>query len=32
MRIYLDTCCYNRPHDNKNQVKIKLESIAKLHI
>ncbi|MGL4670494.1 MAG: type II toxin-antitoxin system VapC family toxin [Methanobacteriaceae archaeon] len=32
MKIYLDTCCYNRPFDNQNQIKIELESIAKLHI
>lgn len=32
MKIYLDTCCYNRPFDNQNQLKIELESIAKLHI
>lgn len=32
MKIYLDTCCYNRPFDDQTQVKIELESIAKLHI
>jgi hypothetical protein len=32
MRIYLDTCCYNRPFDDKIQMKIRLESMAKLHI
>ncbi|MDR0912658.1 MAG: hypothetical protein LBM96_08700 [Methanobrevibacter sp.] len=32
MRIYLDTCCYNRPYDDKKQMKIRLESMAKLHI
>jgi len=32
MKIYLDTCCYNRPFDDQNQLKIELESIAKLYI
>jgi len=32
MRIYLDTCCYNRPFDDKNLMKIKLESPSKLLI
>ncbi|MDR3291545.1 MAG: type II toxin-antitoxin system VapC family toxin [Methanobrevibacter sp.] len=32
MKIYLDTCCYNRPFDDQNQVKIELESTAKLYI
>ena len=32
MRIYLDTCCYNRPFDDKHLMKIRLESMAKLHI
>jgi hypothetical protein len=31
-RIYLDTCCYNRPFDNKTQITIQLESNAKLFI
>lgn len=30
MRIYLDTCCYNRPFDDKSLMNIKLESISKL--
>jgi predicted nucleic acid-binding protein len=32
MRIYLDNCCYNRPFDDQNQMKIHLETIAKLYI
>ena len=26
MRIYLDNCCYNRPFDDQNQVKVLIES------
>jgi len=32
MRIYLDNCCFNRPYDDQNQFKIKIESEAKLII
>ncbi|TZE82965.1 PIN domain-containing protein [Calorimonas adulescens] len=32
MRIYLDNCCFNRPFDDQTQMKIKLESEAKLYI
>ena len=32
MRIYLDNCCYNRPYDDQSQLRISLESQAKLHI
>ena len=32
MRIYLDNCCYNRPFDDQNQLKIAMESAAKLAI
>lgn len=32
MRIYLDNCCYNRPYDDQNQMRIHLEAEAKLHI
>ena len=32
MKIYLDTCCYNRPFDNQTQIKINLETTAKLAI
>lgn len=31
-RIYLDTCCLNRPFDDQSQVRIRLESEAILHI
>jgi len=31
-RLYLDNCCFNRPFDNQEQLKIKLETEAKLHI
>jgi predicted nucleic acid-binding protein len=32
MLLYLDTCCFNRPFDEQAQVKIQLETEAKLHI
>ncbi len=32
MRIYLDNCCFNRPYDNQSQIRIHLETEAKLHI
>ncbi len=32
MRIYLDNCCFNRPFDDQNQIRIRLESEAKLYI
>ena len=32
MRIYLDNCCYNRPYDDQSQIRIHLETEAKLHI
>lgn len=32
MRIYLDNCCYNRPYDDQTQIRINLESQAKLYI
>ena len=31
-RIYLDNCCYNRPYDDQTQLRISLESQAKLEI
>ena len=31
-RLYLDNCCFNRPFDNQEQLKIKLETEAKLFI
>lgn len=32
LRIYLDNCCYNRPFDNQGQLKVFLETMAKLDI
>jgi len=32
MRIYLDTCCYNRPYDDQSQIRINLETRAKIFI
>lgn len=32
MRVYLDNCCYNRPYDDQSQLKIHMESQAKLDI
>ncbi len=32
MKIYLDNCCFNRPYDDQNQLKIELETKAKLFI
>jgi len=32
MRIYLDNCCFNRPFDDQRQVKIRIETEAKLFI
>ena len=32
MKIYLDNCCYNRPYDDQSQLRISLETQAKLHI
>lgn len=31
-RVYLDNCCYNRPFDDQTQLKIQLETLAKLKI
>jgi predicted nucleic acid-binding protein len=31
-RIYLDNCCFNRPYDDQTQLRIWLETQAKLHI
>ena len=31
-RIYLDNCCFNRPYDNQQHLKIELETKAKLKI
>ena len=32
LKIYLDVCSYNRPFDNQEQMKIRLETEAKLYI
>ena len=32
MKVYLDNCSYNRPFDNQSQMRIYLETQAKLHI
>jgi len=32
MRVYLDNCSFNRPFDNQTQIKIRLETEAKLFI
>ena len=32
MRVYLDNCCYNRPFDDQTQLKVRLETEAKLAI
>jgi len=31
-RIYLDNCCFNRPYDDQTQLRIYIETQAKLHI
>lgn len=32
MRIYMDNCCFNRPFDDQAQIRIRLETEAKLRI
>ena len=32
LTIYLDNCCYNRPYDDQSQLRISLETQAKLQI
>lgn len=32
IRVYLDNCAYNRPYDDQSQMRINLETQAKLHI
>ena len=32
MKIYLDNCCFNRPFDDQSQIRIRLETEAKLKI
>ncbi len=31
-KIYLDNCCYNRPYDDQSQLRVELETKAKLYI
>ncbi len=30
--VYLDNCCFNRPYDDQSQIRISLETQAKLYI
>jgi predicted nucleic acid-binding protein len=32
MRIYLDNCCFNRPFDGQAQLRVRLETEAKLRV
>ena len=32
MRIYMDNCCFNRPFDDQSDIRIRLETEAKLYI
>ena len=32
LKIYLDTCCYNRPYDDHSVMRNELEARAKVHI
>ncbi len=32
MLIYLDNCCFNRPFDDQKQIRIRIETEAKLYI
>ncbi|MBQ9494307.1 MAG: hypothetical protein IJR50_01560 [Treponema sp.] len=32
MKVYLDNCCYNRPYDDQSDLRISLETQAKLFI
>jgi len=32
MILYLDNCCFNRPFDDQSQIKIFIETQAKLYI
>jgi len=32
MKIYLDNCSYNRPFDDQSQIRIRLETEAKLYV
>ena len=32
MRVYLDNCCYNRPFDEQSQLRVRLETEAKMEV
>ena len=32
MKIHLDNCCFNRPYDDQTQLRIELETKAKLYV
>ncbi|MGO8748282.1 MAG: type II toxin-antitoxin system VapC family toxin [Thermoguttaceae bacterium] len=32
IRVYLDNCCFNRPFDDQGQIRVRLETEAKLEI
>ena len=32
MKVYLDNCCFNRPFDGQDAIRVRLESEAKLEI
>jgi len=32
MKVYLDNCCFNRPFDNQQQLRVRLETEAKLYV
>lgn len=32
MRLYLGNCRFNRPYDDQSQVRVQLETLAKLHV
>ena len=32
MRVYLDNCCYNRPFDEQGDMRVVLETLAKLQV
>jgi len=32
VRVYLDNCCFNRPFDDQSQIRVRLESEAKMKI
>jgi len=32
MKIYMDNCCFNRPFDDQTNIRIKIETEAKLYI